>query len=193
MDKVDTNIINGQGLDILKEFGIHVIDKESNHQYSELVSATVKSLPGPKKDLKDLLPCEEISHHSGPVEDLIDLLKKWEGKHGSFNNFKLLIFSLTIGYIKNPAFLQLSLLDMSKRMFQISEQDPLFSIMKEDLAAKRITVSSHIRQDVFVQLAKIASKQRISISKLISNLLETDLELNKESCHGETQPKKNSR
>jgi predicted DNA-binding ribbon-helix-helix protein len=46
---------------------------------------------------------------------------------------------------------------------------------------KRITVSSHIKQDIFVQLAKIASKQRISISRLISNLLETDPELNKEN------------
>jgi len=41
-------------------------------------------------------------------------------------------------------------------------------------AIKRITVSSHIRQDVFVQLAKQAAKEKISISKLISNLLETD-------------------
>lgn len=37
---------------------------------------------------------------------------------------------------------------------------------------KRITVSSHIKQDLFVQLAKAAAREKVSISKLISDALE---------------------
>jgi len=37
---------------------------------------------------------------------------------------------------------------------------------------KRITVSSHIKQDLFVQLAKAAAREKVSISKLIANSLE---------------------
>lgn len=42
-------------------------------------------------------------------------------------------------------------------------------------AIKRITVSSHIRQDAFVILAKKASKMKISISKLLSDIIEKSI------------------
>jgi len=126
------NTVNGQGLDILEEFGIHVIAEKAKPRYSESISIIEKAFLEQKEELGGLLSPEKISYLFDPVEDLIGLVKKWDAKPDCFSS---LICCLILGYIKNPAFIELSQLDMAKRILQISEQDPL-SVLKEGIVAK---------------------------------------------------------
>jgi len=133
MEKI--NAINGQGLDILEEFGIHVIDKKPNT--SATLSLLRRSLNKAKNDLENHISSEQIHMIFDPVEDLIPIVDKWEDAlNGPTNRFYSVIVSLTMGYIKNPAFIDLVDLDIIKRVLQISKQDHL-SVIKEGVEARK--------------------------------------------------------
>lgn len=47
-------------------------------------------------------------------------------------------------------------------------------------AIKRITISAHIKQDTFALLIKKSKKRKISLSRLIANILEAHEDFEKE-------------
>jgi hypothetical protein len=136
MEKID--VINGHGLDILEEFGIHVIDKKPSQPAA--ISLLRQSLNEAKKDLEDRISLEEMHLIFGPVEDLIAIADKWEATklNGPTYRFYAVIASLIMGYIQNPAFIELVNLDIAKRILQISKQDPL-SVLREGIEANKET------------------------------------------------------
>lgn len=120
------NVVNGQGLDILEEFGIHVVDKERSSSTVSILSQSMATL---RSKLSEFLPEDAINSILNPAEDLSALVAKWENKAGPINQFSVLIKAILTGFLINPTILDAFVLDAAKRILQAKNQDPAQSII----------------------------------------------------------------
>jgi len=123
--------INGQGLDILEEFGIHVTEKVSKAPLrSEPVQTIRDSILEIKKDLVGVIPREQVNAIFDPIDDLLDLAEKFGGKRGTAQKISMLLLVISSGFLKNPTFIDLLLLDAIKRATSIKDKDPYKLLME---------------------------------------------------------------
>ena len=123
--------INGQGLDILEEFGIHVTEKVSKAPLrSEPVQTIRDSILEMKKDLVGVIPREQVNAIFDPIDDLLDLAEKFGGKRGTAQKISMLLLVISSGFLKNPTFIDLLLLDAIKRATSIKDKDPYKLLME---------------------------------------------------------------
>ena len=115
------NSINGQGLDILEEFGIHVVDKARSSSTASIIGQSIASF---RSKLGQFVPEDELDQIFTPAEDLLKLTEKWQNKNGAYNRFSVLISTILTGFLINPTILDAFILDAAKRTLQSRDQDP---------------------------------------------------------------------
>jgi len=121
MQQHKVNVVNGQGLDILEEFGIHVVDKARSSSTASIVGSAVASF---RSKLEEFAPADEIDNILMPAEDLLKLVEKWNHKSGTYDRFSILISTIITGFMINPTILDAFILDAAKRTLQSRDQDP---------------------------------------------------------------------
>jgi len=126
MQQHQPNAINGQGLDILEEFGIHVVDKERSSTTTSIIGQSISTF---RSKLGQFVPEDELDKIFTPAEDLLKLVEKWNHKTGTSDRFSILISTIITGFIVNPAILDAFILDAAKRTLQSKDQDPAKSII----------------------------------------------------------------
>lgn len=122
---MENEAINGQGLDILEEFGIHVNEKKPTS-----ISVVKQAIESLRKNLDNIWPKEQINSMLKPVEDLLEVVEKWERQKIIAGSWILLILSILIGYLNNPTIIDGLILDSIRRCIKSKNPD-LFAVLKE--------------------------------------------------------------
>ena len=118
------NVINGQGLDILEEAGIHICEKKKR-RCSPVLEIIKNRIEHFRKNASDYgTPEEWFNLIFSPVEDIIKLAEKLEGQDGSAKEFHMLLLTIATGYLLNPTFLSLLLADARELSIVMADVNP---------------------------------------------------------------------